>query len=465
MDQQRKNVHISPLGLLPERPYRINKMKTVRELTDLLRREKGIDIPARDTTEALRRKLQIGQKKTPNSICIHPAEGFDGTYDGNPTGLTYRRYKKYAESGAGILWFESFSVNKEGKDHPCQLTMMRENIPEVARLIRETERYAVQKFGPEHKPYKVLQITHSGRRCRDVQMRNTPIVGSVKPYYDSDSMDKLVIADDAYIQDTVKAFVEAAQCACEAGFDAVDIKICHSYLLCDLLSAFERPGIYGGSFQNRIRAICEIVDGIRETCGDKLDVCVRMNAYDALPYPYGWGMVKEEGVMKPDLTEPIALLKILAQKGVKIASISTTLSRYAPFGEGIYAQTKLLPTDQYMGVYHLLNATREMRQAVPELLYVSAGLSWFEKMCGYVGAGLIEEGWIDIAGYSRQALANPDFASQLLKNGEPDLAQSCVLCDRCHALSIVGHTHAGCATRDEIYRELYKKYVLKKNEK
>ena len=59
-----------------------------------------------------------------------------------------------------------------------------------------------------------------------------------------------------------------------------------------------------------------IIDGIREKLGDALDICVRLNAYDCVPYPYGWGMKKEEGVMEPDLTEPIKLCQMLVERDV-----------------------------------------------------------------------------------------------------------------------------------------------------
>lgn len=58
-------------------------------------------------------------------------------------------------------------------------------------------------------------------------------------------------------------------------------------------------GKFGGSFENRTRALFDIIDGIRRRVGGGIEICVRLNAYDCVPYPYGWGMVKKEGVMEP----------------------------------------------------------------------------------------------------------------------------------------------------------------------
>ena len=67
---------------------------------------------------------------------------------------------------------------------------------------------------------------------------------------------------DGEIEDLVGDFVQAAAYAQELGFDFVDIKHCHGYLGHEFLSAYTRPGPYGGSFENRTRFLCQIVTGI-----------------------------------------------------------------------------------------------------------------------------------------------------------------------------------------------------------
>ena len=85
-------------------------------------------------------------------------------------------------------------------------------------------------------------------------------------------------------------YVRSARIAQEAGADFIDIKHCHGYLLHEFLSAFARPGDYGGSFENRTRILREIVQGIRAD-GNPIDLCVRLSAFDTVPF-------------KPDPTRP-----------------------------------------------------------------------------------------------------------------------------------------------------------------
>src|SRR5207245_10645050 len=88
---------------------------------------------------------------------------------------------------------------------------------------------------------------------------------------------------DSEIEQLIEDYVEAAQVAWDVGADFVDIKHCHGYLLHEFLSAFTRPGKYGGSFENRTRILREIVAGIRAS-GNRIDLAVRLSAFDLVPF-------------------------------------------------------------------------------------------------------------------------------------------------------------------------------------
>ncbi len=250
----------------------------------------------------------------------------------------------------------------------------------------------------------------------------------------------------------------------QAGFDAVDIKICHEYILRELLSAFTRPGKYGGSFENRTRAVFEILDGIREILGDSLDICVRLNAYDCVPYPYGWGMKMEDGVMEPDLTEPVKLCRMLAERGVRIIDITTMMPRYKPFGRGLMAEHEEGPEaaiNPYEGVYELMKATKEIKKQVPGVYFVSTGMTWLEQFGANVTAGAIKDGWFDIGGFGKQFMAYPEFPADVYNTGSMSHNKCCMLCDKCYDLIRKGHCQTGCVIRDqEVYLPLYRKKVM-----
>ena len=425
----------------------------------------GIQLPCDRDVSMLGMPVKIGRKTAPNAMAVQPCEGFDGTPDGKPSDLVFRRYDRYARGGSGILWYESIAIAEDGRCNPLQMILSRDTVDAVRELVDKTNDAAIEAWG--RKPYNVLQLTHSGRRSVDADWNPLPLGTVRNPYLDShNAIDgragALSIASDEKIASIIRQFVDCAELALEAGFDSVDIKLCHEYILRELLASFTREGPYGGSFENRTRAVFEIIDGIRARLGDAIDICVRLNAYDCIPYPYGWGMVQEEGVMRPDLSEPIRLCNMLVERGVQLINLSTMMPRYQPTGAGYMAEhTDGTEIEPYHGAAALLEATRQIKAAVPGGIFVATGLSWFEQFGGNVAAGCMREGWFDVAGFGRQAMAYPDYARDILLGGEMQRKKCCITCDKCYDLIQKGHTVTGCVVRDqEVYLPIYRQKVM-----
>lgn len=445
------------------KPFNFSKMKTIRDFSAAMN-EAGFPFPISEDTSVIAEPIHLDGKVIPNRLCIQPMEGFDGMPDGRPSDLIFRRYDRYARGGAGLIWYESITVSDDGRCNPLQMIIKESTIKDIKLLVEKSNRAAVEEFG--RKPYNVLQLTHSGRRSVNANWESTPLAVVANPYIDHhNSIDgqsgKITFATDEKIEEIIENFIRSAVLAAEAGFDSVDVKVCHEYILRELLAAFNRPGKYGGSFENRSRALFDIIDGIRKRVGDGIDICVRLNAYDCIPYPHGWGMVKEEGVMKPDLSEPIELCKRLIKKGVKLINLSTMMPRYKPYGRGYLAEIEEgVDINPYEGFFSLLDATRQIKQAVPEGVFVSTGMTWTEHFGGNVAAGGIKEGWFDIAGFGRQCFAYPDFARDIIEKGKMERSKCCITCDKCYDLIQKGHTMTGCVVRDqEVYLPLYRKFV------
>ena len=444
------------------KPFKFGTMKTAADFEKTMT-EAGLPFPVDENVDILAKPIQIGDKIVPNRLCIQPLEGFDGEPDGSPSDLIRRRYKRYAGGGAGMIWYESIAISEDGRCNPLQMVIRPSTVQSIREMVEEANAEAIKNFG--RRPYNVLQLTHSGRRSNNKQWQSTPLAVCENPYIDGSS-GKITIASDDKIEEIIRGFIDGAILAKQAGFDAVDVKICHEYILRELLSAFTRPGKFGGSFENRTRAVFMIIDGIREHLGDSIDICVRMNAYDCVPYPYGWGMKKEEGVMEPDLTEPIKLCQMLVERGVRLIDLSTMMPRYQPYGRGLMAEHEEGPEAEinpYKGTFDLLKATKEIKDAVPGGIFVCTGLTWLEQFGGNVAAGGIRDGWFDLGGFGRQGFAYPDFAKDLLQDKTMYRNKCCVLCDKCYDLIQIGHCQTGCVMRDqEVYLPLYKKNVLKK---
>jgi 2,4-dienoyl-CoA reductase-like NADH-dependent reductase (Old Yellow Enzyme family) len=252
-----------------------------------------------------------------------------------------------------------------------------------------------------------------------------------------------------------EAFISAARLAAEAGFDGVDIKACHGYLVSELLAARTRPDSkYGGPFENRSRFLLETARKIRAALPEMI-VTSRLSAYDAVPFPHGFGVDKND-CQKEDLDEPKALIQKLAEIGIPLINISIGIPSHKPhFGRPF---DKPVPgasiPDEHplMGIDRLLRITGRLQQAFPSLPVVGTGYSWLRHFFSNVAAAVIKAGNASIIGVGRESLAYPDFAGELAENGSLDSKKVCITCSGCSRLLRSGGP-VGCIVRDKsVYR-------------
>ena len=415
-----------------------------------------IYLPLSDDSDILQQPLGFGKNIVPNRMVVHPMEGCDGDTYGRPAELTRRRYIRFAEGGAGLIWFEATAVVAEGRANPRQLLITKDTVKDLRALLQEALNAAANKNGSDRKPYTVLQLTHSGRYSRPIS-KPRPIIATTNPYLDKKLAAQKHIITDAQLEKLEDLYVEAAGLAAEIGFDAVDIKSCHRYLISELLSAHTREGAYGGSFENRTRFLLNIIAKIRKKLSDAIDVTVRMNAYDGMPYPYGWGVDPQDD-RQADLTEPIRLVKLLRDLDVKLMNISSGNPYYNPHINRPYDFGPYVPKEnQLYGVERMLKTAREIQMAVPEIAIVATGFSWLREFGAACAAGGIQEGWFQLAGFGRQSFAYPDFATDIINTGTLQRKKCCITCGKCsEMMRLDGVT--GCVIHDaEVYRSLYKK--------
>ena len=224
-----------------------------------------------------------------NRFCILPMEGWDGTLDGHPSELTFRRWERFGLSGAKLIFGgEATAVRHDGRANPNQLIINEETLPDLIRLRETLTAAHTSSFGAGSADdlYIGLQLTHSGRFCRPNGKKLEPAILYHHPVLDRKfgiSPDYPVMTDDQ-IARLIEDFAAAARRAQRAGFHFVDMKHCHGYLGHEFLSAFDRPGKYGGSFENRTRFLREAVAAIR-AAAPGLEIAVRVSAFDFVPFP------------------------------------------------------------------------------------------------------------------------------------------------------------------------------------
>lgn len=433
--------------------HEVFQFKSLEELQAKIH-ELGVDVPLSEDRSIMAEPVQIGPFVAPNRYAILPMEGCDSEADGSPSELVKRRYHRFAEGGAGLVWWEACAVVPEGRANLRQMMLTDENKAEFKALFDEVNDSAEAKNG--YRPVNILQLTHSGRySAKPLIVQHDPILDPRVKVTEDDP-----VLTDEYLASLVEHYVHSARLAKEIGFEGVDIKACHRYLLSELLAAHTREGQYGGSFENRTRLMLDIVRAVKEEVGDDYIVASRFNVYDAHPYPYGFGCDKEDfNVFDPE--EPMRLVKLLIENGVNLLSNSAGNPYYIypqvtrPFDQ---SSTGIPIPDEHQleSIERLLDFTTRIQEAAGDIPVIGNGYSWLRQFFSYVGAATVQRGAAQMIGIGRQAFAYPDAPRDLLTGEGQDPRKQCIACSKCTQIMRDGGK-TGCVVRDaKIYAPLYK---------
>jgi len=420
----------------------------------------GTKLPFEEDTSVLQSYLTVCGKAVPNRLVCQAMEGCDGTAGGSPDALTKRRYERFAKGGAGLIWFEATAVMEEGRANPRQLYITEKNLDDFKKQVENIKETALKTNGYE--PVVIMQATHSGRYSKP-NGRPAPLIAYNNPIFEKDnpiSSDRIVT--DEYLDRVGEALVNGALLAEKAGFDGVDIKCCHRYLNSELLSAFNREGKYGGSFENRTRLLRESIKGAVENCSKNFIVSSRLNVYDGFPYPYGFG-VKTDGSLDFDETEPDLLIKELYKYGVRLLNITMGNPYFNPHVNRPYAQGGYeAPEHPLEGVARVLKGTAKLKESNPEMAIICSAVSYLGVAAPNVVSAFIKDNKFDLAGFGRTIFAYPDFANDILKDGGMDKNKICICCSKCTEIMRKPGGTPGCVIRDkEVYAPIYRKLCIK----
>lgn len=414
-------------------PFNFKSSTELRQAADAY----GILLPWQDSLESLAQPVTLGQASIPNRILAQPIEGFDAEANGAPSERSVNRYCELACGRFGCLWMESISVNLEGRSNPSQLWLHDDTVDDFAAMLREV------RASVDEPVYLVAQLTHSGRYST-VNGKPAPVCAFENPLIPKEN--GRIITDEE-IDLLIEDYLYSVHLAAQAGFDAVDIRACHGYLINELFAAYHRPGRYGGNFENRVRMLMSIVQ--KAIDADEIEVGVRLNMHDGLPWPYGWGMNAVTGEM--DLAEPLRLVEMLYEVGVRLFNISNGIGATTPFMIRPYDTGGPLPTEsQLAGINRMLQCARSVKKIAPESIVVASGFTWLREYSPNVAAGGIEANWFDVAGWGRQSIAWPSFASAVLNNTEVQRDGCCTTCCGCTNLIKKSGKQLRCVLRKRL---------------
>ena len=413
----------------------------------------GAALPHSDDLSVLAQPLDIGARRISNRIALQPMEGTDGTADGSPGELTKRRYRRFAEGGAGLIWFEAAAIAPEVRASAHQLMLTESNLDDYRRLTEEIRERALKKNG--RAPMLILQAAHSGRYSKPNGVPE-PLIACSNPLFEKTPLPAERILSDDALRAYEERYGVTARLAQAAGFDGIDIKACHRYLISELLSAHTRPGPYGGSYENRTRFLKNACRAAQAAVTGSFFLTSRLNVYDGFPLPYGFGVSEESGTA-PCLDEAKRLVGELREEfHFPILNVTIGNPYQNPHVNRPYDHGNYVPDEHPLyGVARMMSCVGEIQQAHPELPVIGSAFSYLRQFSPALAAGMIAGGRCAMAGFGRLAIADPDFPNKIL-SGKP-LDAPCVTCGGCAQLLRAG-VPAGCVLRD---RETYTLEVLK----
>jgi 2,4-dienoyl-CoA reductase-like NADH-dependent reductase (Old Yellow Enzyme family) len=273
--------------------------------------------------------IQLAGITFPNRVFVSPMCQYSSE-DGFSSDWHLVHLGSRAVGGAGLVMTEAAAVLAEGRITPQDLGLWKDD--HIAGLKRIVE------FLHGQGARAGVQLAHAGRKASMArpwapeQRSLTPSEGGWKNVMApsavrfADEYSQPIALDLAGIQTITRAFTRATERALEAGFDLVELHAAHGYLLHEFLSPLSnrRSDQYGGSFENRIRLLVEVVDAMRAVWPVELPLLVRISATDWAEG--GW-----------DIDQSVGLAKVLKEHKVDLIDVSSggmTPQQVIPLGPG-----------------------------------------------------------------------------------------------------------------------------------
>lgn len=416
--------------------------------------------------------MKIGNVEIKNRVVMAPMLMGFGTFNGDATEQMMDYYEERAKGGTGLIITEITRVNDlTGASSFGQLSASKDrNIPSISKLAERIHKHGAKLF---------VELHHPGRQNVNLMINTVPISVAMDKIMPKNSYSKLLygsivplgkkmVEKDLFfktvgpsktekskfsesankaltvkqIKKIISQFGDAALRVKKAGCDGVELHASHGYLIQQFLSPAtnHRTDNYGGSLENRMRFLNEIIDDVRSKCGADFPLIVRLTVdemYDRIGQK-GRGYGLDEG---------IKMAKILNDKGIDAIDVSS--GAYDTFNYW------LEPTTFECGWRK--NLAEEVKKVV-DIPVIAANLIRSPEQAEQQ----LEDGIQDFVSLGRPHIADPHWTEKV-QSGNEDLVKRCVCCLYCFESMMNGAytgTHGCCSVNPFVGREAE---TLKKN--
>lgn len=415
--------------------------------------------------EKLFTPIKIGSVEIKNRICMAPMLMGFGQIDGKATDQLMDYYEERAKGGTGLIFTEITRVNdRTGGSAFKQLGMSHDyQIEKMSELANRIHKHGSKIF---------VQLHHPGRQNMALLMDTLPmsILGEKLIPHFEDMLYSVVPAgkilmkyhivprvvspskcENAYFADgnnralrkseikgLIRDFINGAVRVKKAGCDGVQLHASHGYLLQQFLSPHtnRRTDEYGGSLENRMRFLLEIIEGIRKECGEDFPIIVRLTVDEC----YGYTGHPGRGYR---LNDGVRMAKRLEEAGVDAIDVSS--GGYDAFNYW------LEPTSFECGWRKFMAAAVKNAVSIP---VIAANLIRSPEQA----EAQLQEGTQDMISLGRPHIADPHWANKV-KEGRSEDVKRCICCLYCiESMQNNAYTggHGHCAVNPFVGRESYK---------
>lgn len=250
------------------------------------------------------RNVELKNRWVMSPMCMYSSE------NGLPNDFHFVHYGSRAQGGTGLIVVEATGVEPKGRiTNHCMGIWNDEQAEKLQKIVEFIHHNSETKVG--------IQLAHAGRKGSTWNNVQIPlekgwetVAPSPIPYHPSERIPHVLTVQE--IEEIVQNFKKAAKRAVKAGFDVIEIHAAHGYLVHQFLSPLSniRTDEYGGSFENRIRFLIEIVDAVNEELNENVALFVRISGTEYAEN--GW-----------EINDSVELAGILKNHAVDLVDVSS----------------------------------------------------------------------------------------------------------------------------------------------
>jgi len=338
--------------------------------------------------------LTIGKVTVPNRI-LSTGHGTNFSVDGIPGERLAYYHRERARGGVGLIVMECAMIHPTGSAYNLPMASDERTIPGFRKVAQAVHEYDTKIF---------CQLGHPGRQFSSFYTQRPLWAPSALPCFTNRDMPKAMEPED--MEELIRAWSQAARNIREAGLDGVEIHSGYGgYLLCQFLSPYsnKRTDEYGGSMDNRVRCVIQVIEAVRESVGDDFTVGMQLNGDELTP----GGLTHEdfqEIARRLEQTGKLDYLTIKAGTGycynMIVPDSQLPLGCWVPFAAGI-------------------------KEAVEDILVFAVG----RINDPVLAERILADGHADMVGMTRANLCDPEMPRKA-RQGRLDEIRTCVACNQ-----------------------------------